>query len=57
MPVDPIRLLAICREIEQTPHDGLRLLGRETLLATQKVLKALKMEDLRLAFGNEQQLN
>ena len=44
MPVDAIRLLAISREIEQTPHDGLRLLDRETLLATQKVLKALKME-------------
>jgi hypothetical protein len=44
MPVDPIRLLAICREIEETPHDGLRSLDRETLLATQTILKALKKD-------------
>jgi hypothetical protein len=58
MPVDPMRLLAI---IEETPHDGLRTLDRETLLATQKVLRALKQEVdrtlLRLAFVDEQQLN
>jgi hypothetical protein len=58
MPVDPLRLLAI---FDQTPHDGLRTLDRETLLATQKVLKALKQEVdrtlLRLAFVDEQQLN
>jgi hypothetical protein len=58
MPVDSMRLLAI---IEETPHDGLRTLDRETLLATQKVLRALKQEVdrtlLRLAFVDEQQLN
>ena len=58
MPVDPMRLLAI---IKETPHDGLRTLDRETLLATQKVLRALKQEVdrtlLRLAFVDEQQLN
>jgi|KBSMisStandDraft_5_1062788.scaffolds.fasta_scaffold585386_2 hypothetical protein len=58
MPVDPLRLLAI---IDETPHEGLRTLDRETLLATQKVLKALKKEVdrtlLRLAFVDEQQLN
>jgi hypothetical protein len=53
-----MRLLAI---IEETPHDGLRALDRKTLLATQKVLRALKQEVdrtlLRLAFVDEQQLN
>ena len=48
-------------EIEETPHEGLRTLDRETLLATQKVLNALKQEVdrtlLRLAFVDEQQLN
>ena len=58
MPVDPLRLLAI---IGETPHEGLRTLDRETLLATQKVLRALKQEVdralLRLAFVEEKQLN
>jgi hypothetical protein len=58
MPVDPLRLLAI---IDETPHEGLRALDRETLLATRKVLGALKQEVdrtlLRLAFVDEQQLN
>jgi len=53
-----MRLLAI---IEETPHDDLRKLDRETLLATQKLLKALKKQVdrtlLRLAFVDEQQLN
>jgi hypothetical protein len=61
MPVDPLRLLAICRDIEETLHEGLRSLDRETVLATQKVLKALKREVdrtlLRLSFVDEQQLN
>jgi len=56
--VDSMRLLAI---IEETPHDSLRMLDRETLLATQKALRALKQEVdrtlLRLAFVDEQRLN
>lgn len=61
MPVEPLRVLAICCEIEEAPHDDLRALDRETLLATQKILKALKIEVDRtllcLAFVDEQRLN
>lgn len=35
MPVDSIRLLKFCQEIEQMPHDKLRELDRETLLGVR----------------------
>ena len=58
MPVDPLRVLAI---IDETPHEGLRTLDRETLLATRKVLRALKRRWIGRycvsAFVDEQQLN
>jgi hypothetical protein len=61
MPADPIRLLKFCQEIEETPHDKLREMDRETLLGIQKSLRELKQQVdrtlLRLAFVNEQQLN
>jgi hypothetical protein len=61
MPVDPLRLLALCREIDETPYDDLLTLDREGLIVLLKELKALKKEVdrtlLRLAFVDEQQLN
>jgi hypothetical protein len=61
VPADPIRLLTLCEEIEETPHDRLREMDRETLLGIQKSLRELKQKVdrtlLRLAFVNEQQLN
>ena len=35
MPADPIRLLKFCQEIEETPHDLLREMDRETLLGVR----------------------
>jgi hypothetical protein len=61
MPTDPIRLLTLCEEIEETPHDRLREMDRETLLGVQKALRELKQKIdrtlLRLAFVDERQLN
>jgi hypothetical protein len=42
MPTNPLTLLNLCRAIEQTSADT--LIDRETLLATQKALKALKRD-------------
>jgi hypothetical protein len=61
MPADPIRLLALCQEIEEAPHDRLREMDRETLLGIRKSLLELKRQVdrtlLRLSFVEEQQLN
>lgn len=61
MPTDPIRLLKFCQEIQETPHDKLRELDRETLLGIKASLQDLKRQVdrtlLRLSFVDEQQLN
>jgi hypothetical protein len=61
MPSNPLTLLNLCRAIEQTSADSLKEIDRETLLATQKALKALKRDVdrtlLRLSFLDEQSLN
>lgn len=61
MPTDAIRLLKFCQEIEETPHDKLREIDRETLLGIRPSLLELKRQVdrtlLRLSFVDEQQLN
>lgn len=61
MPADPIRLLKFCQEIEETPHDKLREMDRETLLGLKASLLELKRQVdrtlLRLSFVDDQQLN
>ncbi len=61
MPIDPTRIFAIIREIEQTPHDELREMDRELLLSIRQTLQEHKREVdkvlLRLAFVDGQQLN
>jgi hypothetical protein len=61
MPVNPINLLKLCEAMEQVPHDELRKLDRETILATQTALKNLKRRVdrslLRLSFVDDQRLN
>ena len=44
MPVDPTRILAIIREIEQTPQDALKEMDRELLLSIKQTLAAHKRE-------------
>ena len=61
MPTDPLRLLKFCQEIEETPHDRLREMDRETLLgikaSLQDVKRQLERTLLRLSFVDEQLLN
>ena len=61
MPADPIRLLKFCQKIEETPHDKLREMDRETLLGVRASLLELERQVdrtlLRLSFVDEQQLN
>jgi hypothetical protein len=61
MPDNPLTLLNLCRAIEQTPADNLKEIDRETLLKTQKALKALKRDVdrtlLKLSFLDAQSLN
>jgi hypothetical protein len=61
MPTNPLTLLNICQAIRQTPQDALLSIDRETLLATRRVLLALKAEVdsalHRLAFVDEHRLN
>lgn len=44
VPTDPIRLLKFCQEIEETPHDRLREMDRETLLGVRASLLELKRQ-------------
>lgn len=61
MPTNPLTLLNVCRAIEQTSADSLKEIDRETLLKTQKALKALKRDVdrtlLKLSFLDAQSLN
>ena len=61
MPDNPLTLLNLCRAIERTPADNLKEIDRETLLKTQKALKALKRDVdrtlLKLSFLDAQSLN
>jgi hypothetical protein len=59
VPVDPTRILAIIREIEQTPQDALKEMDRELLLSIKQTLAAHRREVdkvlLRLNFVNDEQ--
>lgn len=61
MLADPIRLLRFCEEIEETPHDRLREMDRETLLGVRASPVELERQVdrtlLRLSFVDEQQSN
>lgn len=61
MPNSPVKLLARCREIDETPYEDLVKLDRERLIVLRRDPKALKKEVdralLRTAFVDEQQLS
>jgi hypothetical protein len=44
MPADPLRILKLCQEIEETTQGRLREMDKETLLGIRKALQELKRQ-------------